>query len=77
MKRVILGIALGAACVSWAVTPHEDGSVTYTREELDAIRAQFYSLQSSVNYCSGVVHHLREENEALKKEIDRLNQGRA
>lgn len=76
LPKLILGLTLGLATVSWAVTPHEDGSVTYTHEELNAIRMQFHNLQSSVNNCAAVVYHLREENEILKAELRRLDRER-
>ena len=76
LPKLILGLTLGLATVSWAVTPHEDGSVTYTYEELNAIRMQFYSLKSTVDNCAAVVYHLREENEMLKAELRRLERER-
>lgn len=66
MKQLILGFALGLVTVSWAVTPHSDGSVTFEREEFDTIRLQFYSLKTSVEVCTEKVHALYEENQQLK-----------
>lgn len=67
MKQFIFGLCLGLACVSWAVTPHEDGSVTFERDELDAIRLQFYGLKGTVDTCTEAVRRLREENDRLQK----------
>ncbi len=74
MKQFILGLSLGLATVSWAVTPHDDGSVTFEREEIDAIRMQFYSLKSAVDNCTLMVRDLHEENQRMKNQL--LKDGR-
>lgn len=61
MKQFIFGLALGLACVSWAVTPHEDGSVTFEREEMEAIRLQFYTMKGMIEQCSFRVNELEQQ----------------
>jgi len=61
MKNFIFGLALGLSCVSWAVTPHADGSVTFERDEMDALRNQFYSMKAIIDQCSFRVQELQNE----------------
>lgn len=70
MKQIVFGFLLGLAAVSFAVTPHNDGSVTFDKAEMDAIRAQFYSMKASMDNCMLYVEKQREENEMLRKEND-------
>lgn len=71
MKHFILGFTLACAMSSWAVVRHDDGSLTFDREEVDALRLQFYSLKATLDNCSIRVQELQEENKALNKTLDR------
>ncbi len=70
MKQFVFGLLVGLAAVSWAVTPHQDGSVTFERDEIDAIRLQFMTMKGTLENCGLFVEKQREEIENLKREND-------
>ncbi len=75
MKQIVFGFILGLSCVSWAVTPHEGGSVTFEREEMDALRIQFFNMKSVIENCSVAVYVLQEENKALRDQVKKFENG--
>jgi uncharacterized protein involved in tellurium resistance len=75
MKQMLFGFLLGLACVSWAVTPHTDGSVTYERGELETLRLQFANMKSIIENCSIAVYILQEENKALREQVKDYEKG--
>lgn len=75
MKQIVLGFMLGLACVSWAVTPHDGGSVTFERDEMEAIRLQFSNMKAIIDNCSLAVYVLQEENKALRERVKEFEKG--
>lgn len=71
MKQFVFGVLFSLAAVSVAVTPHQDGSVTFERDEMDAIRLQFMSMKNSLQNCGLYVEKQREEIEHLRQENDK------
>jgi hypothetical protein len=67
MKNFVLGFALACAVSSWAVTRHDDGSLTLDREEVDTLRLQFYNMQMIAQQCAVRAQQLEEENARLNK----------
>lgn len=76
MKNFIFGLLIGAASISYAVTPHDDGSVTFERGEMEMLRLQFYTMKMTMEQCAIRVGNLQQENEVLKKENDAYLKGR-
>ena len=68
MKHFVFGFIFGLACVSWAVTPHEDGAVTFDRDEMAAIRLHFANMKAIIENCTMRADSLQQENERLKHE---------
>lgn len=66
MKQFLFGLMLGISAVSWAVTLHEGGAVTFDREEMTAIRLHFANMKAIIDNCALRVNALQEENERLK-----------
>lgn len=71
MKQFVFGFILASALSSWAVTRHDDGSLTLDHGEVDDLRLQFYQLKMVAMQCEVRAKALEEANETLQKRLDR------
>lgn len=69
MARALLGFILGLTISAFAVEKHQDGSVTWTRDELEIITANWYNTQYTLQ---AQAERIRD----LEKEIDKINKSK-
>lgn len=67
MKHFILGVALTLAGTAAALTENPDGSLTFSRAEIQEISARFYQLNYNFELAVDRVHELTNELETLKR----------
>lgn len=71
MKHFVFGFILASAMSSWAMTRHDDGSLTLDLGEVDDLRLQFYQMKMVAMQCEVRAKALEEVNETLQKRLDR------
>jgi hypothetical protein len=71
MKQFVFGFILASAVSSWAITRHDDGSLTFDHGEVDELRLQFYQIKMVAMQCEVRAKALEEANEKLQKRLDR------
>lgn len=67
MKNFVLGVLFALSVSSFAVSESSDGSVTFTRDEIETIKVNFYQLQYNFRLAVDRVNELSKELETLKK----------
>lgn len=61
MVKVLLGVFLGMVVTSFAVEKREDGSVTFTRDEIETITANWYSMDYALKTAAERIRTLENE----------------
>lgn len=71
MKHFVFGFILASAMSSWAMTRHDDGSLTLDLGEVDELRLQFYQMKMIAMQCEVRAKALEDTNQKLLKQLDR------
>jgi hypothetical protein len=66
MKNLLLGVLLALSASATAVTEHEDGSVTFTKEEADSMLENFQMMARDVDAALAIMHRMRQHIEELE-----------
>ncbi len=67
MRNFILGVALTLAGTAAALTENPDGSLTFSRAEVQEISARFYQLNYNFELAVDRVNELSTELDTLKR----------
>jgi hypothetical protein len=67
MKRILLWAAVLYIVPAFATTKHEDGSVTFTAQEMEVLKSINGNLRQHADQMQEENKHLRDELERVKR----------
>lgn len=76
MKSLLLAVLIAVAMPAYSATDNPDGGVTFTKEEGEALLANFKQMEAQIEQSKQDMMQARAIFQAMQQKIEELNKGK-